>query len=289
MKSKLILGTVQLGLNYGVNNKSGKPSKSASFDILNTAHKYGLCTLDTAESYGNSHELIGLFHKNSKRRFKIITKISEFTKLDELDLKIFKFLDELNVEYIDTLMFHSYDLYIKSKHLIEKLIFFKNQGLIKKLGVSIYNNSDAFKLKNDLNIDVVQLPFNLLDNHSKRGKIINELKLNNKIVHVRSVFLQGLFFLNESKNPIYLKLKVFLEKVLSIANLNNIDLTTLALNYPIFFKDIDNVIIGSETKEQLLMNLKSLNTNICESVYNQINQIDVKNRDLLNPSLWKTM
>ena len=37
------------------------------------------------------------------------------------------------------------------------------------------------------------------------------------------------------------------------------------------------------------MNLKSLNTNICESVYKQINQIDVKNRDLLNPSLWKTM
>ena len=79
MLSKLILGTVQLGLNYGVNNSSGKPSKEKAFDILNSAYDGGIRTLDTAEAYGNSQEVIGSFMKdNPKKKFNIILYIILF-------------------------------------------------------------------------------------------------------------------------------------------------------------------------------------------------------------------
>ena len=55
----LSLGTVQLGLNYGIHNDSGKPSLETSFRILNAAMEAGINTLDTAAGYGNSEEVIG--------------------------------------------------------------------------------------------------------------------------------------------------------------------------------------------------------------------------------------
>lgn len=45
--SRLILGTAQLGLNYGLANKSGKPDKLMAFEILNKALEYGIDAFDT--------------------------------------------------------------------------------------------------------------------------------------------------------------------------------------------------------------------------------------------------
>ena len=35
--SEMTLGTVQLGMNYGINNKDGKPSSDIADEILKTA------------------------------------------------------------------------------------------------------------------------------------------------------------------------------------------------------------------------------------------------------------
>ena len=72
MNSKLILGTVQFGLNYGINNTIGKMSEDKVFELLETAYDLGIRTLDTAEAYGNAHSVISNFHKQSKKRFNII-------------------------------------------------------------------------------------------------------------------------------------------------------------------------------------------------------------------------
>jgi aryl-alcohol dehydrogenase-like predicted oxidoreductase len=77
MLNKLILGTVQLGVNYGINNSEGKPSLAKSFDILNMAYENGIRTLDTAEAYGNAQEVIGAFHE--KYKDKKFQNLSKFT------------------------------------------------------------------------------------------------------------------------------------------------------------------------------------------------------------------
>ena len=73
MNSKLILGTVQFGLHYGVNNTTGKPSKENIKSILDSAYNSGIQLLDTAEAYGDSQNKIGEYHKNSTNKFNIIT------------------------------------------------------------------------------------------------------------------------------------------------------------------------------------------------------------------------
>ena len=56
--SELTLGTVQLGLAYGVNNYRGMPSFEESSAILDTALSEGIISFDTAQAYGESETVL---------------------------------------------------------------------------------------------------------------------------------------------------------------------------------------------------------------------------------------
>lgn len=70
----------------------------------------------------------------------------------------------------------------------------KEAGLIKEVGLSVYSNSEFETAINDEDIDVMQLPFNLLIIIQKGGLFKNGKR--KKSIQVRSVFLQELFLKN---------------------------------------------------------------------------------------------
>ena len=286
--NKLILGTVQFGLDYGINNKLGKPNFKQSCEILSKAFDNGITTLDTAEAYGDAHNIIGGFHEiYSSNKFDIITKIPHGSDLTNIYQKACNYLKDLNVDCIDTLMFHSFDTYIKNLNdfkLLSKLI---DDNLVKKIGVSVYNNSQIEKLLNNENIKVVQFPFNLFDNINKRGEYIRKLKEAGKIVHTRSAFLQGIFFKNPiDSNLIVRKLSNELTFLNQLSDKYNLPIGSFALNYCLSQKDIDQVIIGTDSINQLEQNIESIKLNLEDSLIDEINSIFIKNEKLLNPSLW---
>ena len=98
--SDIILGTAQIGLNYGIANRGGKPSVAKSIELLETAFDEGIRTLDCAEAYGDAHQIIGSYHKiHPNSKFGIITK---FTKVDEnptlkVEEKILQFIEDLRI------------------------------------------------------------------------------------------------------------------------------------------------------------------------------------------------
>lgn len=59
MNSKLILGTVQFGVNYGINNNAGQVTQTEVNRILEYAAENGIEKLDTSSAYGNSEEALG--------------------------------------------------------------------------------------------------------------------------------------------------------------------------------------------------------------------------------------
>ena len=101
---KLILGTAQLGLDYGINNRSGKPSRNDAFEILNTAKQHGIRTLDTAQAYGDAIEIIGEFNKNNEP-FNIITKFSISENLDTEEY-LNTVIRKLNIDTLEAVLFH---------------------------------------------------------------------------------------------------------------------------------------------------------------------------------------
>src|ERR1700741_486068 len=113
---ELILGTVQMGIDYGVNNRNGRISSKDSLEILSAAFDAGIHQLDTAETYGNAHQLIGNFHKlNPGKRFNVVTKVPKNIDVSLLEERIYEYVTVLNVRTLGVLMFHDFDTYCSSK------------------------------------------------------------------------------------------------------------------------------------------------------------------------------
>jgi aryl-alcohol dehydrogenase-like predicted oxidoreductase len=288
-KKKIILGTVQMGLDYGINNNSGKISFENSCAILLKAFEVGIDTLDSAEAYGNAHQVIGDFHRlNPNIKFNIVTKIPHDVEVDKIKDKIRTYIYDLNVKHLEVLMFHSFNSYENNKEIIEVLKDLKKQGIINHIGVSVYTNSQIEALLSDNNVTVVQMPFNLLDNESIRGDFMNKMKAKGKVIHTRSAFLQGLFFKEQfENNSISQKLSKELIAIKNISKEGNTSISNLALSYCLNQKDIDKVLIGVDSVSQLIDNLKAVDYKMNLDALIKINSLKVDNLDLLNPSLWK--
>lgn len=290
MINKLILGTVQLGLDYGINNQIGKPSTDKAFEILNTAFNEGISMLDTAETYGTSQELIGDFHrKHPDRSFKIISKLASKEALPPKGLlnHIKKNLEVLHVEKLYGYMFHNYESFKTQTHLYNELIKAKEDNLVNKAGISLYTNEQIeHVLLHYPDFDFIQIPFNIFDNALKRKNFIMKAKSRHIEIHTRSVFLQGLFFMDSKKLPINLNnLSSYLEALNVIKKKHKLDTETLALQYVLQKKYIDRVLIGVDTVEQLLKNIEIANS-VKVIPHNVIDNINIKESDLLNPSNW---
>lgn len=287
---KLVLGTVQFGLNYGINNHQGKPSDSSIKSILDKAYTSGITLLDTAEAYGDAQERIGLYHNKYGSKFKIITKFSPSVKKfpHAIRERVLNDIKILNTDSLYSYMFHSFNDFNDYFNKFEKdLCQLKENGLIQKLGVSLYTNEEIKKVLEFDNIDLIQIPYNLLDNSNKRNEILIKAKRKGVEIHTRSAFLQGLFFktLSELKGNLILA-KPYLSELKKIITKNNISIGELAINYCVGNENIDNVIIGVDSVEQLNINLNWTKSSINEKLIDLIDKINVKEEKLLNPSKW---
>jgi aryl-alcohol dehydrogenase-like predicted oxidoreductase len=285
MSSKIILGTVQFGLDYGINNRLGQPDAKQVFKMLELAAAEGIEILDTADAYGSASEILGEFNKVKPDAFKINTKFK--AGLDPISIQLGKSLELLGAKFINAYFFHSFQDFIRFPGLITELSDLKQKNLIKKTGVSVYGNDEFEIAVNTPEVDVIQLPFNLLDNRCQRGKLMTLAKEKGKELQVRSVFLQGLFFMPGKDIPRKLSpLKPYLEKIGAMAQENNLTMESLALMYALSQPEIDHIIIGVDNPEQLRKNLiaakKCLDANILEV----INQIALAETELLYPKNW---
>jgi aryl-alcohol dehydrogenase-like predicted oxidoreductase len=288
--SKLILGTVQFGLNYGVNNQKGKPSSFEIKNILDFAFKSKINILDTAEAYGNSHEKIGEYHSKSKNKFKIITKYSNLRNDLPSNIidRVKNNIEILKIDKLYSYMFHYYKDYISFFNLFkDDLLYLKRSGLIDKIGVSLHNNEEISDVLKNGNIDLIQLPFNLLDNSSQRKEILIKAKQRGIEIHTRSVFLQGLFFqdLNQIKGNL-----VEIKKELSLIKgmVRDEDMHDLAINYACSKEYIDCVLVGVDSATQLKNNILAIKHNKTKNFNHQVDDIIINNRLLLNPANWNS-
>ena len=282
----IILGTVQFGLNYGINNTRGKISIQEVHRILDFAYYKGITTLDTASGYGDSEEIIGDYLvSNPNKKFDLITKVN--SSEISLEKQLYKSLQKLKVDKVEVLMLHSFDLYEKFKSQLNTFCQ-KNKGkLFNELGVSVYTNEELGVISLDPIIDRIQTPFNLLDNELKRGDTYTEIKSKGKVIDTRSVFLQGLFFKNTNTMPANLEpLREPLEKLKRIAASESLSIEELAIGYASSMNFIDNILIGVDSLDQLKKNMNVLLNSISKELVDEINSISIQNRNLLNPSLW---
>ena len=218
---KFGLGTAQFGLDYGIADRIGKVAKEEVFKILQYAHRVGIDMLDTAYAYGESEDIIGEFISKSGKSFNIISKIPDLEKYDTSSVEKFclETLKNLGQTKIYGYLVHKFDNLISYKKgcLREELETLKRKGLVDKVGISLYKTVELdYLLNNNISFDIVQVPYNIFDR--RYNEYFSVLKEKNIEIHARSVFLQGLFFLEMDKiNEKFYVARDMLERLRSIS------------------------------------------------------------------------
>lgn len=192
----LALGTANFGLPYGVSNESGQISADSVADILQIAMQVGISCLDTAIAYGASQKVLGSI---GLRDWRVISKISSLEP-DCKDIsgyvgrQIEKMFLDLQVKSIDTVLVHNAQDLIgqNGDQIFSELQKIKDENLVNKIGVSIYNPGDIATISSRYSVDVVQAPLNILDNRIESSGWLKQLSEHKVEVHARSIFLQGL-------------------------------------------------------------------------------------------------
>lgn len=279
MVHKLALGTVQFGLNYGISNQSGQVTPKEVAEILSFCKNNELDTLDTAYLYGNSETVLGQF---DLKPFNVISKMP-LCSINELRGILNTSLERLKQEKIYGYLFHHFSTFQKEVALLDELIAFKKEGLIQKIGFSLYNTEELdFLLKNEISFDLIQVPYNIFD--QRFGAYFSILKSKGVEIHTRSAFLQGLFFMDLASIPPHFKSVL---PQLAQIQAYPVSIAGLCLNFVTNNPHIDKAVIGVQNVEQLQKNIAGFAHQAqVESYQAELKKLRIEDELIINPSKW---
>ena len=283
------MGTAQWGMQYGLSNKQGQTSPKEVREILKVAHSAGITLLDTASLYGNAEQALGQSNLSS---FRVITKTPKFGKdlvskadVEHLVQTFTASLEKLGLKSVYGLLIHDVDDIFASNgsQLIDALVQLKSQGLISKIGISVYNSSQIKKAFDYFKPDIIQLPINVLDQRLIQDGTIAQLSGLGIEVHTRSAFLQGLLLMSVNDIPDYFEPWMpLLSKWQRFCDDQSIFPLHAALDFVCGLKHVSYAVVGVQNQFQLkeiLDDSASLNL----SDFDQFASNDPR---LLDPNVW---
>jgi len=265
--SRMTLGTVQLGLNYGIANSEGKPDTEKAYAILDKAIDAGVNCLDTASGYGDSEKVIGGWMKNREFDRDSVLIVTKFKlgdiKADDVEYNLIRSVERslvaLGTDYVDYLFMHDASEYKKfGKEIDGAIKKLMKQGCVKAAGASGYDYNGIKKIVKSDMYTAFQIPVNMLDQRLTDTEIEN---LKSKTIFARSVYLQGLVFMNTQQ--LYGNLKEiapFIIKIRNIADEFNYSVAGLAMGYVNSLSYIDSLVVGADNPGHVNDNAKLTNT-----------------------------
>lgn len=294
--SKLCLGTVQFGLDYGIANESGQVDQGEVDKILNFVISKGINCFDTAKGYGNSEEVIGNYFSEFSKDINAVSKIkSEILKSSAETLKneILDSLAKIGVKNLFGLLLHDSDaLFSWDEGYSSQIKKLKKENLIKYFGVSIYTDEEFEYAINNDDIELIQIPFNIFDQRAISKNWLQRAKESNKLIFIRSVYLQGLILMQKDKIPKHLEeARVYIEKLHDLCNDLNLTRNQLALGFVNTAAKDSVVLFGCDNLEQAEQNIDNFNklNNIDDSTLEYIKKsFSAISENIYNPTKWKT-
>lgn len=248
---KIAIGTANLGMAYGIANKTAVKELDA-IEILQYAHAKGIRDFDTAPDYGSAEELVSKSNltQDSRVQIKIPAKVG--TDISDIRRSIARSLQALNLEKVHSVLFHNPILY-KSKNfsqIVEELLA---DGFTSHVGVSCYSSEEVIEVNSKCKaINAFQVPENILDRRLLNNSHIFDLAASGCTFQVRSVFLQGLLLLQPTEIPSNLYLcRRYLESLHKFATATEISVLQLCISYAMQIKWADSIVIGVNSKEQV--------------------------------------
>ena len=258
---QLALGTAQFGLDYGISNQTGRVSHAEAATILAEAARLGIRMLDTAPAYGPSEEVVGALSA-TQGDFQIVGKTLAvgFEEIGPQHLDDFREALDQTVGYFGggplygILIHHGTDALKKGGGaLLEILADYQRGGQVQRIGLSVDRVEELDDLLGHFDFEIVQVPLNILNQKLITDGYVGRLKARNVEIHARSLFLQGLFFLDPDQLPETLRgAAAPLGRVQALARETGIDICTLAIGYAKNQPGIDFGVVGVTAAGELI-------------------------------------
>lgn len=283
--NKIVLGTVQFGVDYGINNTSGQVMFDEVCAILQIAKANGVNTLDTSSAYGTSEVVLGEALKKTGLQFNIVSKYPR-TKVG-VNETLHESLRHLGVKKLYGYLVHHFEFFMEHTEMYDEMMALRNDGKIQKVGFSLYNIEQLqYLLDHKVIFDILQFPYNIFDRQFEPYMpILAEMGVE---IHTRSAFLQGLFFKDTNLLPEKLMpLKHYLEDLHCYCNKANNTIEQIAFGYVLANDYVKGALIGVDNHTQLEENLKAASHQLSQRDIDFIKSIDIKEEYLLNPVNWK--
>ena len=288
---KLGLGTAQFGMHYGISNAQGACSKEEVAKILFAAASHHVSFLDTAPAYNNSEFILGELCRPDWQ-FNIVTKIPNLQNTLQQDKAIrnslHSSLANLRIKTVYGLLVHNADDLIDpvyGQQTWETMLELKAQGLVKKIGASVYTAEQIERLMNVYAIDLIQLPINVFDQRLLQKGHLVALKKMGVEIHARSIFLQGLMLMQLNDIPDFFNpIKANILSYHQWLSANNMTQLQAALHFIAGIKEIDIALVGVNNLQHLQ---EILSYNSAANDLNDFSQFAVDIDKMIDPSQWQ--
>jgi aryl-alcohol dehydrogenase-like predicted oxidoreductase len=290
MSSRIALGTAQFGAAYGIANASGQVSLESARAILAMARAAGVDTLDTAALYGASEATLGQI---GVADFLVVTKLPGLSDDcgnvgDWVRAATRASLRRLNVANLHGLLLHRpADLLgANGEALFAALLALKSEGLVAKIGYSVYSPDEFDALVKRFRPDLVQAPYNVFDRRLEASGWLSRLRDIGAEVHTRSAFLQGLLLFPRGGWPKkFQPWRDLLENWHDWCSMRGVTPMQAALAHALGLKGVDRVVVGVDSAPQW--------QEVVEVSYgsgaNVAAGIQSSDDALINPSRWNAL
>lgn len=259
--SRLMLGTVQLGMSYGIANRAGRPAAGTAREIVSAAWEGGVNCFDTAAAYGESEAVLGDIFATAGPAVRPVL-VSKIRALEPglaapaaaaaIRQSLAGSLARLRLARLPFCLFHRED----DAAYLPALLALRDQGLIGAAGVSVYRPEVALELIGRGTVDAIQLPASVLDHRFRRAGVFEAAAAAGVAVFVRSVYLQGLLFLAaDAIPPALAAVRPVRRRLAALAREAGMAPAELAVRYVLGLPGVTCVLVGVETVGQLRENL----------------------------------
>jgi spore coat polysaccharide biosynthesis protein SpsF (cytidylyltransferase family)/aryl-alcohol dehydrogenase-like predicted oxidoreductase len=272
-QATLVLGTAQVGMDYGIANTSGRPDDSRVRRILRAAVDSGVTHLDTARAYGDSEATLRrCLEPALAQRLAVVTKVAPVDWPTSTDRRLAALAVEASVERsfaelgrrrVDALLLHrAGDALVGGGAAWRRLLDYRREGAVGRIGVSVQSPRELRMALGLEELGYVQLPFNVLDRRWFGPEGLDWAQLSegasDVVVSVRSVYLQGLLTgTNPPRNEIGIDVMQVRAALSGLAEeLGRESIADLCMAYVLGQPWATSVVVGAETEDQVRNNAR---------------------------------
>ncbi len=300
--SALALGTVELGLDYGIPAPGhfGRPAEADAIRLVHAALDAGINFIDTARAYGESEAILGRALQGRRQAVVLATKVGLYQPdgtlptgaalrghmLDALETS----LRLLQTDHIDLWQLHLVDEAVLAQRETIAAVFGEAQaaGKVRYTGGSFYGAKTAEQALAYNLFDALQVTYSVLDQRLS-DRVLPLAQQQNVGIIVRSVLLKGALTARADHLPDQLeglraRSRQF-RQLVAEAQLG-LDAAQVALAFALAHPQIDAVLVGVRSEAELEADLAAVARPLSAEFLAQLATLRLDDDDLLDPSTW---